>query len=164
MRYLLIPILLVGILFFFPFQVFIIGNDTGIGIQGAVYRYQVTGFGNSLIPLPQEVMYIVNGIYSGKTALSVILWALGTILLTATTWYGIVFAENSIPEKYQRQVILGLTGSCGCFLCSCIIQYGIFLHGPPGTSIPFGIGILLIWLGILRFFPQHISGALGDTP
>jgi hypothetical protein len=97
-------------------------------------------------------MYIVNGNYSGKTALSVILWALGSVLLTLTTWFGLVYADGSIPD-YHRQVGLGLAGSCVCYLLSCIAQYGIFFHGSAGSSLPVGIGIIVVWLGIFRFFP-----------
>ena len=152
MRRVVVPLLLLVIFFMFPLQVFIIGNETGIGIQGAVYRYQVTGYGNSLIPVTSEVMYIVKGNYSGKTALSVILWALGSVLLAFTTWFGLVHADGSRPD-YHRQIGLGLAGSCVCYLFSCIAQYGIFFHGSPGGSFPVGIGIILIWLGIFRFFP-----------
>ncbi len=151
-----VPFLLLVIFFIFPFQVFIIGNETGIGIQGAVYRYQVTSYGNSLIPVTQEIMYIVNGIYSGRTAISIILWALGTILLTITTWFGLIYADGSRPD-FTKKVSLGLIGSCACYLFSCIAQYGIFFQGPAGTSIPFGIVIILVWLVILQFFPEIFS-------
>jgi len=153
MRRFVVPLLLLVIFFLFPLQVFIIGSETGIGIQGAVYRYQVTGYGNSLIPITTEIMYIVNGNYSGKTALSVILWALGTALLAITTWFGLVYADGSMPD-YPRQIGLGLVGSCVCYLLSCIAQYGFFFQSSAGTSLPVGIGLILLWLGIFRFFPD----------
>lgn len=153
MRRFVIPLLLLVIFFLLPLQVFIIGTETGIGIQGAVYRYQVTGYGNSLIPVTTEIMYIVNGNYSGKTALSIILWALGSALLAITTWFGLVYADGSVPG-YHRQIGLGLAGSCVCYLLSCMAQYGFFFQGAAGSSLPFGIGIILIWLGIFRFFPK----------
>ena len=125
MRRFVVPLLLLVIFFLFPFQVFIIGEETGIGIQGAVYRYQITGYGNSLIPVTQDIMYVINGIYSGKTAFSILLWALGTILLTVTTWFGLVFADGSRPD-FNCQVSFGLVGSCVCYLFSCIAQYGFY--------------------------------------
>jgi hypothetical protein len=152
MRRFVVPFLLLVIFFLLPLQVFIIGSETGIGIQGAVYRYQVTGYGNSLIPVTSEIMYIVKGNYSGKTALSVILWALGSALLAVTTWFGLVYAYDNMPD-YHRQIGLGLAGSCICCLLSCIAQYGFFLQGSAGSSLPVGIGIILVWLGIFRFFP-----------
>jgi hypothetical protein len=156
MRRYVVPFLLLVIFFIFPLQVFIIGTDTGIGIQGAVYRYQVTGYGNSLIPVTSEIMYIVKGNYTGKTALSVLLWVLGSVLMTITVWFGLVYAAVSRPD-YHRKIGLGLAISCMFYLLSCIAQYGIFFHGSPGSSLPVGIGIILVWLGIFRFFPGILS-------
>lgn len=156
MRWFVVPFLLLVIFFVFPLQVFIIGEETGIGIQGAVYRYQVTGYGNSLIPITQDIKYVNDGIYSGKTALSIILWALGTVLLTITTWFGLVYTDGRKPD-FTKQISLGLAGSCVCYIISCMAQYSIFFHGPAGTSIPMGIGIILVWLGIFRFFPEFFS-------
>ena len=110
MRRFVVCLLLLVIFFIFPLHVFVIGDEIGIGIQGAVYRYQVTGYGNSLIPITQEIMYIAEGIYSGKTALSIILWASGTVLLTITTWYGLVYNDCSNPD-FNKKVSIGITGS-----------------------------------------------------
>jgi len=154
MRRFIVPFLLLFIFFLFPLQVFIIGDEIGIGLQGAVYRYQVTGFGDSLIPITQEIMYIVNGSYSEKTALSIILWVMGTVLLTITTWFGLVYADGNRPD-FNRQVSLGLIISCVCYLFSSILQYGFFFHGPAGTYIPFGIGLILVWTCFIRFFPHN---------
>jgi len=151
-----LPFLLLLVFFILPLHVYVIGGDTGIGIQGAVYRYQVTVYGNSLIPVTQDIVYVVNGIYTGKTALSVIFWATGTICLTVTTWYGLVYADSTRTD-FTRKISVGLAGSCILFLMSCIAQYGLLFHGPAGTSIPFGIVIILGWLGILRIYPDPFS-------
>ena len=152
----ILAFLLCGIFFLFPFQVYVIGSGTGIGIEGGVYRYQITSYGNSFIPITSDMMYIVHGIYSGKTALSVIVWGLGTILLTATTVFGLVFV-NSARQDYFRQITLGLIGTCICYLISCIIQYGFFFNGPAGLSIPFGILLILFWVILLNTFPEILS-------
>jgi hypothetical protein len=163
MRRFIVVFLLLVIFFIFPLQVFIIGDNAGIGIQGAVYRYQITGYGNSLIPVTQEIMYVVTGIYSGKTALSILLWALGTVLLTITTWFGLTYADAERTD-YFRQIGYGLTGSCVCFVLSVVAQYGFFLRGPAGMSIPFGIGLILVWLGIFRIFPDIFSASQEYIP
>lgn len=149
----LIALLLCGIFLIFPFQVYIIGNETGIGIEGALYRYQVTGYGNSLIPVTSDIMYVANGIYSGKTALSIILWALGTVLLTFTTIFGLIFAFTERSD-YLQQIFLGILGSCCCYIASCIAQYGFFFHGPAGVSIPIGIFLLVVWIIIGTRYPE----------
>jgi hypothetical protein len=152
-RRLLIVIILCGIFFLYPLQVYVIGDGVGIGIEGAVYRYQISSYGTSLIPITSDIMFIIKGIYSGKTALSIILWALGTILLTITTWFGLVYVDSSKPD-FNRQVSLGLAGSCICYLFSCIDQYGILFHGPAGISCPAGIGIILVWLCFFWISPK----------
>jgi len=156
MRRCIVPILLLGLFFFFPFQVFIIGSETGIGIQGAVYRVQVTGYGDSLILITQEIMYVVNGLYSVKTGSSVLLWALGSCVLALITWFGIVSADSAGPEHYRR-ISLGLIVACVCYLGSCIAQYGVFFHGAAGTSIPLGVALVLLWLAAIRFFPEILT-------
>lgn len=161
MRRCIIAFFLVLIFFILPLQVFIIGNNTAIGIQGAVYRYQVSEYGNSLIPVTQELMYILSGIYTGKTAMSIVLWILGTVLLTITTWFGLVYA-NDTRSDYYRQTGLGLAGSCVCYLLSCIAQYGFFFRGPAGTSIPIGIVLILAWLAIVWTFPDFFSELLKE--
>ncbi len=158
MRPVIIPVLLLGLFFIFPFQVFIIGQEMGIGIQGAVYRYQVTGYGNSFILLPQEVGYVLKGIYTGLTALSVIIWSIGTMILSITIWFALIYMDGTMPD-INRKIQLGLVGSCVCFLISCIARYGIFFHSSSGTSIPFGVVVILCWLGILSIFPDFFGSA-----
>ncbi len=46
-RQYLLLILLCIIFFFLPLQVFIIGDFSGIGVQGAVYRYQTSVYGTA---------------------------------------------------------------------------------------------------------------------
>lgn len=149
----IIALLTCLIFFTFPFQIFIIGTDTGIGIQGAVYRYQITTYGNSLIPLTKEIMYIINGVYGWKTSLSVIVWALGTLLLAITTVFALIYASVERSD-YSSQIFLGIIGSCACYLISIILQYGILFFGPAGISIPAGIFLLLIWILILFKKPE----------
>ena len=63
------------------------------------YRYQVTPWGNSLIPLPEELQFVASGIYSGKSALMVMFWTAGTIVLSLTTLFSIGY-WNRLPQEY----------------------------------------------------------------
>lgn len=145
--------LLCGIFFLFPFQIYIIGNGIGIGIEGAVYRAQITNYGNTFIPITSDIMFIVRGLYSGKTALSVIVWGLGTILLTTTTIFALIFVGTKRTD-YGQQITLGLVGTCIFYLVSCIAQYGFFFNGPAGISIPIGILLILAWVTLINSFPR----------
>ena len=151
-RYFLI-LLLCGIFFLLPLHLYIIGGDNGIGIQGAVFRYQISGYGNSFITITSDVMYIMNGVYSGRTALSIILWVLGTLLLAATIIFGFTFVGDN-REDFYWQISLGLFSTCACYLISCIAQYGFFFSGSAGISLPVGILIIILWVVILNIYTK----------
>lgn len=152
-----IVLFLVGVVFFIlPLQVFIIGDYAGIGIQGATYRYQVSAYGTSLIPVTRDLTFVFSGIYSGRTALSNILWALGTALLSCTMIYALIYARET-NKDYFHQITLGLVGSCCIYLASCMAQYGFFFKGLAGISLPAGILMILAWIGILYLF-RKFSG------
>ena len=144
MRTWIIAIILCIFCFILPIQCFIIGDNIGQGVQGAVIRYQTTEQGNSLIPITRELEYITLGIYSGKSALSVILWATGTILLSATTILSLAY-WNRLPYSRFRIILAGLVSAGLFYLGSCITRYGPFLSSPSGISLPIGVLILFLF-------------------
>jgi hypothetical protein len=155
-RRIIVPFLLCLIFFFLPLQIFIIGENSGIGIQGAVYRYQVSDYGASLIPLPREAMFIINGIYTGKTALSIIAWIAGTVLLSCTTIFSLIYSQEGRPNM-RRLISYGILGSCAFYLMSCITQYGILFSGPAGISVPIGILGIIFWTIVLNRYQEIFS-------
>jgi len=144
------------IFFFLPLQVYIIGDFTGIGVQGATFRYQVSGYGTSLIPVTRDLMFVSSGIYFGRTALSNILWALGTLLLTCTTLFALINVKDETVDWF-RQISYGLVSACLIYICACIAQYGLLFHGPAGFSLPFGILLILAWIFIFYRYPDFFS-------
>jgi len=141
-------------LFFLPLQCFIIGDNMGLGIQGAVFRYQMTTYGNSVIPIPFEIGYITSGIYTGKTAISVILWALGTLVLTCTTIFSLI-QWNHLNRRGFIFIIIGIAGSCMLYMASCVVRYGPLFSSPSGTSLPLGIIILAMFTAFLYFYQDQ---------
>jgi hypothetical protein len=123
----------------------------GLGIQGAMYRYQMTVQGNSLIPITYEIGYVTSGIYHGKTAISIILWVLGTFVLMGATIRSLV-SWNNLSRRDLGFVIIGIAGSCILYLASCVTQYGLLFSGPAGISVPLGILLLIIFTVFLHFF------------
>ena len=116
----------------------------GIGIQGAVFRYQVTVRGDSLIPITSELGYVTSGIYSGKTALMVILWTLGSLMLAAITMFSLVY-WNQLPISRLKVLLAGVVLASILYLTSCVAQYSLFLSGPAGISLPVGVLILILF-------------------
>ena len=138
--------------FVIPLHVYSIGADQGIGIQGSFYRYQVTDYGSMMITMMQDIWYVTSGTYSGRTALSIVLWVTGSIFLVIATLIHLIR-----PDFNQyNQTVLGffLIGAGLLYIISCIAQFGLFFHGSAGISVPFG-GFLLMVLGIyLMMYPS----------
>jgi hypothetical protein len=150
------------IFFVLPLQIFIMGDFTGIGVQGAVYRYQTSGYGTFFIPITREIVFVLNGTLSGRTALSVILWLSGSVLLACTTIFAFLHVNNK-TENYYRQIATGLIASCLIYLGSCIAQYGFFLHGMSGFTLPVGIIAIPCWIGILYYY-RNLTNIIQEKP
>jgi hypothetical protein len=150
------------IFFVLPLQIYIMGDFTGIGVQGAVYRYQTSGYGTFFIPLTREITFVLNGTLSGRTALSVILWVSGTLLMAYTTIFAFLHVLDT-TENYYRQVAYGLITSCGIYLGSCIAQYGFLLKGLSGFSLPVGIIAIPCWILILHYY-RYATKKNRETP
>jgi hypothetical protein len=129
------------------------GDFTGIGVQGAVYRYQTSGYGTYFFPITREIVFVLNGTLSGRTALSILLWTSGTVLLACTTIFAFLHIDDT-TKNYYRQIAYGMIASCGIFLGSCIAQYGFFLKGVSGFSLPVGIIAIPCWIMVLYYY-QH---------
>jgi hypothetical protein len=129
--------------FILPIQCYFISNDLGVGVQGAVYRFQVTPQGNSLITLPKELNYVVDGTYEGRTSFSIAFWGLGTIILMAITILSLVYL-NRLALAHIKIIKIGLLAAAVSYLVSVVFQYGVFFTGMAGISLPIGTLILII--------------------
>ena len=148
--------------FVLPLQYFTIGNDMGVGIQGAVFRYQMTTYGNSLIPITTEVTYVISGLYEGKSAMSVIFWVLGTSILTILTILSLVLWDQISPH-HIRFIIPGIAGAGICYLVSCSFQYGVFLSGPAGKSLPIGVILMIIFSFFVYYYQFLLKSPFEDS-
>ena len=125
----------------FPVNIYIIGDAIGAGLQSSFIRYQQTYLGTSVITLADDLGYVTSGIIGGRSALSILLWALGTALLLAAAGYFIYSRYNNIAE-IRKPLALLTAGGAGAYLLSCIAQYGPTFHGPAGLSIPVGVPLI----------------------
>jgi hypothetical protein len=153
MRSWIFPVCLCFFFFIIPLQVFVIGGGLGYGIQGAVYRYQITTQGASFIPVTTEVTYVTGGLITGKTAISIIFWALGTIVLSIAATVSLILGNQLTESRFLKLVqAAALAGICYC--ASLAIQYGMLLNGPAGISMPIGILVLFMIIVFLYYYRQ----------
>ncbi len=151
MRSWIVPVIFCFFLFIVPLQCFIIGHDMGAGIQGAVYRYQITSAGESVIPVTAEFSYVTSGGITGKTAMSIIVWTLGTVILSLVAITSLILWDR-IQEKQLILLIKCASVAGVLYGIALIIQYGILLSGPAGISLPIGIILLFIFLICVYFY------------
>ena len=125
-----------------PITIYIIGDFLGTGIQFILFRFQDTHLGTSIIPINQVFGYVINGIIQKQSAISIIVWILGFMLILASL---IVTLNNqfSVYKKMKTAGIFICTSSV-LFLISIFIQYGPLFHGPAGTAIPIGLPVLFV--------------------
>lgn len=149
-----IGLILLLFCFIIPLHVYTIGVDQGIGIQGSLYRYQVTVYGSMVITIMQDMIYISRGIFSLRTALSIILWVLGSVSLIIATLKSLIRPE-SFNLEYTKKLGFLIIGSGILYIVSCMIQFGPLFHGNAGISLPFG-GFSLMLLGIyITMYPSY---------
>jgi hypothetical protein len=150
----LVGFIVLVLCFILPLNIYIIGDNLGAGIQGAFFRFQVTGYGDSFIFLNQELGYVITGIYMGKTALSILFWIIAdALLLLGTTFCLMQPGERTIPVIKNTGIFFIAGGIL--FLISCIIQYGFFFHGDAGTSIPIGVPLILISGWFIHYHSEY---------
>ena len=156
-RLLLIPLLP---LFLVPLDIYVIGDWIGSGVQWALFRYQDTSYGTSLITLDREIWYVTSGVITGKSALSISLWVAGAVLLFISCIVLAVLLAEEMDEHFRIPGLLVIAAGI-LLLLSCMTQYGPLLSGPAGFSVP--VGIPLVWVvGWLIFSQEKLEQQEAD--
>jgi len=157
----LLPCLLAAALVL-PANIYVIGDAIGAGIQCSLFRYQQTSFGTSLITLFDDLGYVTSGTIGGRSAVSILLWVLGTALLVAAAGYLIYRRHDSITA-IRKPLALLVAGGAVAYLLSCVAQYGPTLQGPAGFSVPVGVPLILAvaWY-VMRVEDDDESGYEGE--
>ncbi|WP_054847862.1 hypothetical protein [Methanoculleus chikugoensis] len=147
-RSLLPPALLAAVLLL-PANIYAIGNAVGAGLRfPPLFLYQDTTYGASLIPVWREISYVTSGIIGGRSALSILLWVLGTALLIAAIVY-FVANRHEDYEAFRKLLALLVSGGAVAYLLSCVAQYGLTLYGPAGFAVPVGVPLILAVAGYI---------------
>jgi hypothetical protein len=136
-----IGIILILICFIFPLHFFIIGDGIGFGFQGVFYQYKESGYGTSFLPVTADMNYIFDGIYKGKTMISVLFWVLGSLCIMASTIIWLINNSGILRFDLLSGLLFIVAGVT--YLISVMFQYGVFFFGSAGISVPFGIPLLI---------------------
>ena len=139
---------LLAAVFLLPANIYVIGDGIGAGLRSPLFLYQDTTYGTSLIPVWREISYVTSGTIGGRSALSILLWVLGTTLLIAAIVYFAVRREDD-SETFRKPLALLVSGGAVAYLLSCVAQYGPTLHGPAGFAVPVGVPLILAVAGYI---------------
>ena len=142
-----------------PVNIYIIGKDMiGAGIQFPFFRFQISYLGDSLVSIAQEISYVVQGVITGISRLSLLLWILGSFFLFLSVFFPLL--KSQFIRKYDRNsgILILLSGIL--FLTSIFTQYGLYLYGPAGTAIPIGLPVLFV-IGGWMYMDRAKGGGRG---
>jgi hypothetical protein len=126
------------LIFLIPLNIYMWGDYMLANLQWALFRYQVTEYGNSLILGNKDISYMYLGLNTGLfNVAAASLWAIGTIILfigLIITIYGYIEEESSLLKSASLLTIgggitLGLSALCR-------------FNG--GFAIPIGVPVILL--------------------
>jgi len=134
--------LIVSLLNVLPSTIFVIGDWIGAGIQFPWFSYIVTIQGTSLISALTNLNYATSGILSPKTAISIVLWEAGTVILAAATCLLLYEQAKAAPTHRWPGLLILLAGLAE--VASLMQQYGPLFYGPAGLAIPVGLPLVFV--------------------
>ncbi|MDH7510300.1 MAG: hypothetical protein QHH04_04585 [Methanolinea sp.] len=152
----LLPLILLVV----PLNLYVIGDWLGSGVQWALFRYQETFYGPSLITVASDTGYVSSGLIAGRTAVSFILWDAGAVILVVS-FLVILLAVAEGKVQWIRYAGVAVAVSGVLLVASCIVQYGPLFAGPAGFSVPIGIPLVFAAAWIL-FAGEWSEGDDGD--
>jgi hypothetical protein len=138
-----ISLLLQCLVFLIPVNIYVIGDWLGTGVQWVLFRYQQTYLGNSLILITREITFVLSGTISGRSAISITLWAIGVFLFIVATFLVILANFNKDSPLIKKASFFTIAGGI-IIAVSTLVQYGFLLNSPSGFVLPVGIPIILI--------------------
>jgi len=126
------------LIFLIPLNIYMWGDWLLVNVQWALFRFQQSELGNSLILGNKDILYIYFGQNTGIFNIAAAcLWTIGTIILVMgiiITIYAYVEEKSSFLKKASFFTIVG--GIILAFSAVCRFQ--------GGFAIPIGIPIILI--------------------
>lgn len=126
------------LIFLIPLNIYMWGDWLLVNVQWALFRFQQSELGNSLIPGNKDILYIYFGQNTGIFNIAAAyLWTIGTIILFSgliITIYAYIEEKSSMLKKASfftigGGIILGLSAAC---------------RFQGGFAIPVGVPVIFI--------------------
>jgi hypothetical protein len=133
---------LAALVFLLPLNIYVVGDWIGAGVQFSLFRYQQTYMGSSMIPLLNDLNYVLSGAIVGKSALSLLIWIAAVGSMAITLFLLIGHARSADPKFLNKSGIFLFVAAC-LLVASMMLQYGPTFHGVSGFSIPVGVPLVL---------------------
>ena len=154
-----IPLLLQCLIFLIPLNIYMWGDWLLVNAQWALFRYQQSPYGNSLILGYKDILYIYFGQNTGLYNIAAtVFWTTGAAILLIGLIITIIAYFEEEPYKIKTASYFTLSG--GIFLgLSAICRFN------AGFAIPVGIPIILIigwWMYQETYEPDETDNAMDD--
>ena len=148
------PLILQCLIFLIPLNIYMWGDWMIVNAQWALFRYQLSEFGSSLIPGHNDLLYIYLGLTTGfYNIAAALLWTAGAAILLIGLCITIIAITREEFGKFKTASNFTIIG--GIFLCIS----GIFRFN-GGFAIPVGVPVILIigwWMYQENFEPDETN-------
>lgn len=133
---------LAALVLLLPLNIYVIGDWIGAGVQFSLFRYQYTYLGSSIIPLQNDLNYVLSGTIAGRSAVSLIIWIAAVVCMALILPLLLDHARGTNPKSLKMSGMLLLVAAC-LIVASLMLQYGPTFHGMSGFAIPIGVPLVL---------------------
>jgi hypothetical protein len=132
-----IPLILQCLIFLIPLNIYMWGDWLLVNVQWALFRYQQSPYGNSLIPGYKDILYIYSGQNTGFYNIAAAsLWTIGSIILLIGLCITIFTCKKEKSSLLKTASYFTICG--GIFLgLSALCRFY------SGFSIPIGVPVIL---------------------
>ena len=133
-----IPLILQCLIFLIPLNIYMWGAWLLVNVQWALFRYQQSPIGNSLILGYKDILYIYSGQSTGVYNIAAAtLWTIGSIILL------IGLCITIFAYKEERSSLIK-TASCFTMCGGIFLGLSALCRFYSGFAIPVGVPIILI--------------------
>jgi len=154
-----ISLILQTLIFLIPLNIYMWGDWIIVDLQWALFRYQQSPYGNSLIIGNKDINYILLGQTTGMyNILATLFWTTGSILLIIGLLIIILANIDEKSSLIKKAAIFTVLG--GIFF-----GFSALLRFFGGFSIPIGVPFVIFigwWMYTETFEPEGADETLDD--